>query len=209
MSRDHMSAVRGKLAGLHQRAQAVNTAHAARGRDIAHTDHEAAHMPGTGSTGPRSSDTPDPTHNSATRPRPPAPHQLELDTLRALDAVAAYIHQLERWAEVGNSNPKERRTAASPCRGAVIHYPRPDGKVCAVAACGKPWPCKEGETESWPEGCEGTVPADSDRCTRCQLSIFHAICRSCGEVRDRRLQMKTTFQCNACAQAEWRSRQAP
>lgn len=205
MTRDHMSAVRGKLAGLHQRAQAVNTAHAARGRDIAHTDHEAAHMPGTGSTGPRSSDTPDPTHNAATRPRPPAPHQLELDTLRALDAVAAYIHQMETWARWGDPDPKLRKPPMA-CAGGTLHQPNDKGG-CDGAGCTLRWPSCSPDGVPRFEECHGTAADDDGRCARCNLKADHAICRDCLEVKERR-QMKTSARCNACAQAAWRSRQA-
>jgi len=191
-----MSAIRGRLAGLNARAQAVNTAHAARGRDIASTDYEAAYMPGTGGNGPRSSDTPDPTHNAAIRPKPGAPGQLELDTLRAIDTVAAFIHQLETWAETGNPNPKERRTAASPCRGGTMHMPDDKGG-CMAQGCTRRWPDCTPDTVPRFEECQGTIPAGDTRCNRCELSIHNAICRDCLEVKDLK-QMRSTNLCNAC-----------
>lgn len=195
--RDWTSAIRGKLAGINQRAQAVHGGHASAGRALAALDHEASHHPGSGGTGPRSSDTPDPTHSAAIRPRPPHPSDLEQKALTALDTLMGYVAQLERWAADGNPNPRERRTAASPCRGGTTHYPRPDGKLCALAACGKPWPCRDGETESWFEECDGTVPAGDARCTRCQLSLFSAVCRDCSEVKDLK-NMRNSTTCNAC-----------
>lgn len=205
MSMDHMSAIRGKLAGLNARAQTVDTAHAARGRDIANTDHEASYMPGTGSTGPRSSDTPDPTHSSAVKAKPSAPSQIELEALRALDTIAAFVHQLETWATWGNPDPKIRQPKFV-CWGGTTHQPNDKGG-CDAAGCTLRWPGCSPDMVPRFEECKSTVADDQGRCARCNLSVKHAVCRDCLEVKDRQ-QMKTTARCNACAMDEWRSKQA-
>lgn len=204
--RDWTSAIRGRIAGLHQRAQTVDTRHATAGRALAALDHDAAHTPGTSNNGPRSSDTPDPTHTAALRLKPPHPNELEQATLQALDTLTHYIAQLERWAADGNPNPRERRTAASPCRGGTMHMPNDKGG-CMAAGCTQRWPTCTPDTVPRFEECTGTIPADSDRCSKCQMSIHSAVCRDCLEAKDRKA-MRTSTRCAACVQADWRSKQA-
>ena len=148
-------------------------------------DHQDAHLITStgGNGGGRSDGQPsDPTGQRATNEQRPDTTHAELRG--CMDRIGQDLANLNRFVKQLSARAQDRPAITGPCQNRFTHVPNDAGTRCALGQCGKPWPCRDGETESHVTECDGRINPETNKCGRCELTAGHWVCIDCPTGQD-------------------------